>query len=156
MVDRDVVTAKVATIDRCLQRISETRGERSAVLLPVEVEDIVVLNLQRAVQAAIDLATHVVSAEGYALPDSVAAFFSVLEGHGIMEPALAERLRRMVGFRNVAIHDYQAIDARIVEAIVSRAPHRPSFVRRPGDRPLRDLSREPRSSRARPACSSTR
>jgi uncharacterized protein YutE (UPF0331/DUF86 family) len=50
----------------------------------------------------------------------VAAFFSVLEGHGILEPPLAERLRRMVGFRNVAIHDYQALDARIVEAIVSR------------------------------------
>jgi uncharacterized protein YutE (UPF0331/DUF86 family) len=120
MVDRDVVTAKVATIDRCLRRISETRDERSAVLLPVEVEDIVVLNLQRAVQAAIDLATHVVSAEGYALPDSVAAFFSVLEGHGILEPPLAERLRRMVGFRNIAIHDYQTLDAGIVEAIVSR------------------------------------
>ena len=120
MVDRDIVTAKVATIDRCLQRISETRGERRAILLPVEAEDIVVLNLQRAVQAAIDLATHVVAAEGYALPDSVAAFFSVLEGHGILESPLAERLRRMVGFRNIAIHDYQALDARIVEAIVSR------------------------------------
>ena len=120
MVDRDVVTAKVATIDRCLQRISETRGERSVVLLPVEVGDIVVLNLQRAVQAAIDLATHVVAAEGYALPDSVAAFFSVLDGHGILEHSLAERLRRMVGFRNIAIHDYRALDAGIVEAIVSR------------------------------------
>jgi uncharacterized protein YutE (UPF0331/DUF86 family)/predicted nucleotidyltransferase len=120
MVDRDVVTAKVATIDRCLQRISETRGERRVVLLPVEIEDIIVLNLQRAVKAAIDLATHVVSAEGYALPDSVAAFFSVLEGHGILEPPLAARLRRMVGFRNVAIHDYQTLDTGIVEAIVSR------------------------------------
>jgi uncharacterized protein YutE (UPF0331/DUF86 family) len=50
----------------------------------------------------------------------VAAFFSMLEGHGILEPPLAERLRRMVGFRDVAIHDYQALDARIVEAIVSR------------------------------------
>jgi uncharacterized protein YutE (UPF0331/DUF86 family) len=120
MVDRDVVTAKVATIDRCLQRISETRGERSVALLPVKVEDIVVLNLQRAIQAAIDLATHVVAAEGYALPDSVAAFFSVLEGHGILEHSLAERLRRMVGFRSIAIHDYRALDAGIVEAIVSR------------------------------------
>lgn len=120
MVDRDVVTAKVATIDRCLQRISETRGARRAMLLPVEVEDLVVLNLQRAVRAAIDLATHVVAAEGYALPDSVAASFSVLEGHGILEPPLAERLRRMVGFRNIAIHDDQALDARIVEAIASR------------------------------------
>ncbi|MBI2467953.1 MAG: DUF86 domain-containing protein [Candidatus Rokubacteria bacterium] len=120
MVDRDVVTARVATIDRCLRRIEETRGERRAALLPIEVEDIVLLNLQRAVQAAIDLATHVVTAEGYGLPDSLAASFSLLEGHGILDPDLAERLRRMVGFRNVAIHNYQALDPRIVEAIVTR------------------------------------
>jgi uncharacterized protein YutE (UPF0331/DUF86 family) len=120
MVDRDIVTAKVATIDRCLQRISETRGERSTFLLPVEIDDIVVLNLQRAVQAVIDLATHIVSAEGHALPDSVDGFFSVLEGRGILEPPLGDRLRRMVGFRNIAIHDYQTLDAGIVEAFVSR------------------------------------
>ncbi len=120
MVDRDVVTAKIVTIDRCLQRISETRGERRAFLLPIEIDDIGVLNLQRAVQAAIDLATHVVAAEGYGLSDSVAAFFTVLEGHGIVEPRLAERLRKMAGFRNIAVRDYQALDPAIVEAIVSR------------------------------------
>lgn len=120
MVDRDVVTARIATIDRCLRRIEETRAGRSAVLLPIEVEDIVLLNLQRAVQAAIDLATHVVTTEGYGLPDSLAASFSLLEGQGILDPDLAERLRRMVGFRNVAIHNYRALDLRIVEAIVTR------------------------------------
>ena len=55
MVDREVATAKIATIDRCLQRIADVRGERPATLLPIDVEDIVSLNLQRAVQAAIDL-----------------------------------------------------------------------------------------------------
>ena len=120
MVDRDVVTAKIATIDRCLQRISDTRGERRAFLLPIEIDDIVVLNLQRAVQATIDLATHVVAAEGYGLSDSVAAFFTVLEGRGIVEHPLAERLRKMAGFRNIAVHDYQALDPAIVESIVSR------------------------------------
>jgi len=120
MVDRDVVTAKIATIDRCLQRIAVTRGERRAVLLPVEVEDIVVVNLQRAVQAAIDLATHVVTTEQYGLPDSVAAFFAVLERHGVIGPDLADRLRRMVGFRNIAVHEYEALDPEIVEAIVMR------------------------------------
>ena len=120
MVDRDVVIAKVATIDRCLRRIAETRGERRAVLLPIEVEDIVVLNLQRSVQAAIDLATHVVTAEEYGLPDSVAAFFSTLEARGVLEPSLADRLRRMVGFRNIAVHDYETLDPNIVEAIVTR------------------------------------
>lgn len=78
------------------------------------------LNRQRAVQAAIDLATHVVTVEGYGLPDSLAASFSLLEGHGILDPDLAEPLRRMVGFRNVAIHNYQALDPRIVEAIITR------------------------------------
>jgi uncharacterized protein YutE (UPF0331/DUF86 family) len=120
MVDRDVVTARVATIDRCLERIALTRGERRAVLLPVEVEDIIHLNLQRAIQAAIDLATHVVTTEGYGLPDSVAASFSLLEGQAVVERDLAERLRRMVGFRNIAVHDYQTLDSRIVEAIVTR------------------------------------
>ena len=119
MVERDVVTAKVATIDRCLQRIAETRTGRSAVLLPIELEDIVVLNLQRAIQASIDLATHVVATEGYALPDSVAALFSVLEERGVVGAPLADRLRRMVGFRNIAIHDYQALNPRIVRAIVT-------------------------------------
>lgn len=120
MVDRDVVLAKVATIDRCLGRIAQTRGERRAVLLPVEVEDIVILNLQRGVQAAIDLAIHVVTTEAYGLPDSVAASFSVLERHGVLDAELARRLRGMVGFRNVAIYDYQAIDPAIVESILSR------------------------------------
>jgi uncharacterized protein YutE (UPF0331/DUF86 family) len=120
VVDRDVVLAKVATIDRCLGRIAQTRGERRAVLLPVEVEDLVILNLQRAVQAAIDRATHAVTTEAYGLPDSVASSFSILERHGVLDAELARRLRGMVGFRNVAIHDYQAIDPAIVESILSR------------------------------------
>lgn len=120
MVDRDVVTAKLATIDRCLQRIAEVRGERRPVLLPVDVEDIVLLNLQRAVQAAIDLAAHVVASEGYGLPASVAGTFSLLEGRGVLDAALTARLRKMVGFRNIAVHNYQDLDPSIVEAIVTR------------------------------------
>lgn len=120
MIDRDVVTAKIATIDRCLARIAFTRTERRSLLLPVEVEDIVVLNLQRAVQAAIDLAAHIVTSEEYGLPDSVAAFFSVLERHGVIGVDLGERLRKMVGFRNIAVHEYQTLDLEVVEAIVTR------------------------------------
>jgi uncharacterized protein YutE (UPF0331/DUF86 family) len=120
VVDRDVVTAKIAAIDRCLQRITFTRDERRTALLPIELEDIVVLNLQRAVQRAIGLATHVVTTEEYGLPDSVAAFFSVLERHGVIDAELADRLRKMAGFRNIAVHEYQALDPEIVEAIVTR------------------------------------
>lgn len=120
MVDRDLVLAKVATIDRCLGRIEDVRGQRRAVLLPVDVDDIVLLNLQRAVQAAIDLAAHVVATEGHGLPDSVAGSFVLLEARGVLDAELAERLRKMVGFRNIAVHEYQALDPSIVEAIVTR------------------------------------
>lgn len=119
MVERDVVLAKIAVIDRCLARIAEVRGGRGGALLPVDVEDITVLSLTRAAQAAIDLAGHVVATEGYGLPSGVAETFSLLEQRGVLEAALADRLRKMVGFRNLAVHDYQTIDPRILESIVT-------------------------------------
>ncbi len=57
--------------------------------------------------------------EGYGLPSGVAETFSLLEQHGVLDPALAGRLRKMVGFRNLAVHNYQTIDPRILESIVT-------------------------------------
>ena len=120
MVDRDVVMGKLAVIDRCLGRIAEVRDTRRTGLLPVDVDDITVLNLQRAIQAAIDLATHVVVQDGHHLPNSTAEVFTLLEQRGVLNRELAERLRKMVGFRNIAVHEYQTIDPDIVEAIIER------------------------------------
>jgi len=118
MVERDVVLAKVGVIDRCLQRIEEVRGPRAGALTPIDIEDITVLNLTRAAQAAMDLASHVVSTEGYGLPASVAESFTLLAQHSVIPADLADRWRKMVGFRNIAIHDYQTIDPRVVQSIV--------------------------------------
>lgn len=117
MVERDVVLAKVATIDRCLRRIEEAR-EPERGLDPQDVQDIVELNLQRAVQAALDLAGHVVATEGLGLPAKLAENFTLLERQGLIPPALADHLRRMAGFRNIAVHEYADVDPEIVESIV--------------------------------------
>lgn len=119
MVERDVVVAKLATIDRCLARIVDVRGARQGTLLPVDVEDIVVLNLQRAAQAAIDLAGQIAS-EGLGLPSDLADSFTLLERNGFIDAELAKRMRGMVGFRNIAVHQYEALDPKIIDAIVSR------------------------------------
>ena len=119
VVDRDLALAKIAAIDSCLRRIADVRGGRRATLLPVDVDEIVLLNLQRAVQATIDLATHVVATEGYGLPGTVAENFTLLERRGIIDAQLAERLRKMVGFCNIAVHNYQVLNPEIVEAIVT-------------------------------------
>ena len=127
MVERDVVLAKAATVERCLARVAEVRARPAGALLPVDIDDIVVLNVTRAVQATADLAAHVVAAEGYGLPDSLAASFTLLESHGVIDAELATKMRQAMGFRNVAVHAYEAVDPRIVEAIAS---HRIEDLRR--------------------------
>jgi uncharacterized protein YutE (UPF0331/DUF86 family) len=131
MVDRDLVMAKVASLERCLARIEEVQGPDRRGLRPLDIEDITVLNLQRAVQEMIDLAAHSVASEGLGLPDSLGASFSLLERAGVLDPALAERMRRMTGFRNIAIHEYRRLDPAILAAIVrERLPDLRAFAGR--------------------------
>ncbi len=119
MVERDIALAKIAAIDRCLDRIATTRSASGRGLSPADAEDIALLNIQRAIQAAIDLAQHVIATEGYELPDSLGHTFVVLARRDVIDAQLGERLRRMVGFRNVLVHEYQALDPAIVDSILS-------------------------------------
>lgn len=119
MPDRDVVLAKAAAIQRCLKRIKETTGLNPNSLEDMDKQDIFVLNLQRAVQAAIDLATHIVASEGLGLSETIRDNFKLLEHGGIINEDLTHKMESMVGFRNIAIHDYQAMDKNILKSILS-------------------------------------
>lgn len=119
MPDRDVVLAKVAAIQRCLKRIRETTRLDPGSLDDIDRQDIFVLNLQRAVQASIDLATHVVASEGLGLPETIKGNFGLLRDAGVLTGELAEKMEAMVGFRNIAVHEYQAIDKEVLKAILS-------------------------------------
>jgi uncharacterized protein YutE (UPF0331/DUF86 family) len=119
MPDKDVVLAKVATIQRCLKRIKETTGLDPVSLDNIDTQDIFVLNLQRAVQAAIDLATHIVASEGLGLSDTIKGNFKLLRDAGMVNREIARKMEAMVGFRNIAIHDYEAIDKEVLKSILS-------------------------------------
>ena len=68
MVD-DVLLNKSATIERCLKRIREEYGgEDTNLYHNITRQDAIVLNLQRACQAAIDLATHLVRIHSLGVP----------------------------------------------------------------------------------------
>ena len=115
----DVALVKLASIDRCLERIrSVTRGDPEAVN-DLDVEEIVVLNLQRAIQATVDLASHVIAGRSWGLPDSHRAHFRILVDHKVIDPGLGSRLESMVGFRNIAVHEYDRIDRGILKSILS-------------------------------------
>lgn len=118
MPDKDVVLAKVSAIQRCLKRIRETTQLKPDSLDDIDSQDIFVLNLQRAVQAAIDLATHIVASEGLGLPDTIKGNFKLLQNAGIVSDGITGKMESMVGFRNIAIHDYQTIDKGILKSIL--------------------------------------
>lgn len=80
--------------------------------------DAVVLNLQRACGMAIDAACREVSRRGLGVPTDGADTFTILERESILSPIVAERMRRMVGFRNVAVHEYRRLDPAIVRTVV--------------------------------------
>lgn len=114
----DVAVAKLATIERCLERIrSVTAGNPDAVD-DLDTEELVVLNLQRAIQAAIDLAAHTISGRGWGLPETLKAHFVILSEQRVISAELAVRLQAMVGFRNIAVHDYRRIDREILKSIL--------------------------------------
>jgi uncharacterized protein YutE (UPF0331/DUF86 family) len=117
-VTADVALGKLATIERCLERNRTiTRGDPDAVD-ELDKEELVVLNLQRAIQATIDLAAHLISGRAWGLPESLKAHFQILADHGVISADLSARLRAMIGFRNIAVHDYERIDREILKSIV--------------------------------------
>lgn len=69
-----------------------------------------------AAEAAIDVAQHICAAEGWGPPDTNADCFRLLAAHDAIGHDLADALARASGFRNVLVHDYVAVDDRIVVA----------------------------------------
>ncbi len=118
MADPDIIQAKIAITQRSLKRISDTTGLKSETLSDLDCQDIFVLNLQRAIQAAIDCAAHIIADEGLGLPLSLKEHFSILATEKILSENLAKKMQAMVGFRNIAVHEYENINIDILKNIL--------------------------------------
>jgi uncharacterized protein YutE (UPF0331/DUF86 family) len=118
-IDRDLILAKINNIQNCLNSIKTyTRNFDINSLDEIMVQDLVVLNLERAIQACIDIALHILSREALGVPLSMGdAFFSLYKNSFISEE-LSKNLIKMVGFRNIAVHEYQRLDLDILKSVV--------------------------------------
>ncbi|HYN42019.1 MAG TPA: DUF86 domain-containing protein [Thermoanaerobaculia bacterium] len=116
--DDDVVLAKVSNIRKSVGAIRVINGPENTSVSEWIRLDATVLNLQRAVEALLDFANHLISANGWELPRDGRHAFSVLSEHGLLPAEDLALARAMVGFRNVAVHDYASLDPEIVRGIV--------------------------------------
>lgn len=115
----DVKLNKAAAIERCVARIHEEYGEDERNLYEnYTKQDSIILNIQRACEAAIDLAMHEIRLRRLGIPQESRDAFSLLQRAGLITKGLAERMMAMTGFRNIAVHDYQALNLDIVRRIV--------------------------------------
>lgn len=119
--ERLIVERKLDSLHRCLARIAAKCPETAdALKADIDLQDVLVLNLSRAVQMCVDLATHLIVDLPLAPPGTMGEAFDRLVEGGLMDAALALRMKKAVGFRNIAVHAYDAIDWDIVFAIASR------------------------------------
>jgi uncharacterized protein YutE (UPF0331/DUF86 family) len=115
----DVLLNKAATIERCIKRIREEyEDHKSTFITDYTRQDSVILNLQRACEACIDAAMHLIQIQKLGLPQSSREAFVLLKEAKIISTELGKELQAMVGLRNIAVHEYTKLDMDIVIAII--------------------------------------
>jgi uncharacterized protein YutE (UPF0331/DUF86 family) len=118
--DPDVIRAKLESLARCVRRIEGRRPSSAQELAAdLDAQDIVTLNLERVVQIAVDAGSHILLDYETPSPESMAGVFRALGDLGVLDRALAERMAKAAGFRNIAVHEYKSIDWNIVFSIIS-------------------------------------
>lgn len=121
--DRELLAERAMAVERHLRRVAERLPVRSDEFHPLtDASDAVILHLWQAVQIAIDLAVAACLKFDLGTPQGYADAFRRLQGAGVIEHALAERLARAAGLRNVVAHAYDTLDMARVHRAASDGP----------------------------------
>lgn len=118
--DKDVIKNKIESLIRCLNRINEKKPESVDILKQdLDIQDIISINIERAVQLSVDIGSHILADYNISTPKTMSNVFIVLAQNKIIDDALANKLAKAVGFRNIAVHSYQTINWETVFQIIT-------------------------------------
>lgn len=116
--DREIIAQKLESLRKCLIRIETKCPANVEVLIAdLDIQDIITLNLSRAVQICVDIGAHMIAGMEIPPPDTMGQTFDILAQQGILDNLIAANLKKAVGFRNIAIHNYDKINWDIVHNI---------------------------------------
>lgn len=113
----DIGLNKVAIIERSIRRAREEYSFDLSLTNFTHI-DAMILNIERACQAAIDLAMHIIARDKLGMPQTSADAFRLLNRAGLLSKEIAQAMVAMTGFRNIAVHEYQSLDMEILRAII--------------------------------------
>ena len=118
MENKAVILNKYESIERCINRINEEYEGDFENLYNYSKLDSIVLNLQRACELVIDIAMYIVSTEKLGIPQTKKEAFEILFKNNYIDENTLQRMKGMIGFRNIAIHDYKQIDEEILKDVI--------------------------------------
>lgn len=115
----EIILQKIQTIERCQKRIYEVYIDDIKLLEhDYNTQDVILVNIERICQASIDLGNHVIKKYKKGIPSNYKEIFEILYTEKYISDELKKEMQAMVGFRNIAVHDYTNINLEIVQAIV--------------------------------------
>lgn len=116
----DVLINKAAAIERCVARAREEYNRDSDHFsTDYSRQDAAVLNILRACEAALDMGQHLVRRERLGVPQSARDVFELLARAAWIDTALVGRLKKMIGYRNIAVHEYETLLLPITVAVIT-------------------------------------
>ena len=116
----DVIINKIETIKRCIKRIEEEYANIPSNLENYTKQDSIILNLQRMCEATLELGLHYIKIKKLEIPQTSKQIFEVLEKNGVIDKKISVNMQGMVGFRNIAVHDYQSLNIEILQKIIEK------------------------------------
>ena len=118
MENKAVIINKYESIERCVNRINEEYNNDPNNLNNYSKLDAIVLNLQRSCELVIDIAMYIVSTRKLGIPQSKKEAFEILLKNNYITEDTFKKMKGMIGFRNIAVHDYKEIDEEILQDII--------------------------------------
>jgi len=114
-----LIEQKIDFLFRCIARIEQKRPASCEILeSDIDVQDIISVNLERAVQQCVDAAMIVISNIDAEVPATMGEAFDILKARGIINETVCRSMQHAIGFRNLIVHAYRKIDWCIVWDIV--------------------------------------
>lgn len=116
----DPLVGKITSLQRCVERARQEYAQASpAFASDYSHQDAALLNVVRTCELAINLANMAIRLRKLGVPQESRDSFRLLAQAGALDPVFARRLANMVGFRNVAVHQYRDLDPAIVERVIA-------------------------------------
>ncbi|HCH24586.1 MAG TPA: toxin-antitoxin antitoxin component [Oceanospirillaceae bacterium] len=117
----DVIINKAATIEKCVARARQEYNKGAASFADdFTRQDAAILNIQRACEASLDMGHHLIRQHLLGVPQSSKDVFTLLAAANYIDSDLATTMKNMVGFRNIAVHDYQTLQLPITVSIITK------------------------------------